>query len=273
MNVAGERVLLFGDSLVHHGADSDPEIWDVDAGSDRSSSAPGDLLASMLLEQGAAAVRIDANVGRSAHNFWAGNAAYQFQSAADLITSDTAFAPTKVVVILGTNDADSGAIDEAAMQQIADTYGAMGAEVWAIGPPVFADPTLSAKADQVYTVMGDVFGGRLIDWRPLSSTDNRAGDGMHFQAAGAVASAQALAQALITTASPIPWLWALVGGAFGVVGFLLLERRKARKGLSGSAYHVVDGKGWKRGHSPAAAGYREVPCASGVPGLRCWVSR
>jgi hypothetical protein len=61
MNVVGERIVIFGDSLSHHGADDAPEIWDVNAGSNRASSAPGDILASMLLEAGAQAVRIDAN--------------------------------------------------------------------------------------------------------------------------------------------------------------------------------------------------------------------
>ena len=272
MNVSGERIVIFGDSLSHHGADSDPEIWDVDEGSNRSSSAPGDLLASLLLEQGAAAVRIDANVGRSANNFWAGTASHQFTSAADLIASDTTFDPTKVVVILGTNDADSGVIDQASMQRIADTYGAMGAEVWAIGPPVFADANLSAKADQVYSVMSDVFGGRLIDWRPLSSTDNRAGDGMHFQPAGAAASAANLAQALITTATPIPWGYAIIGLAFGALGWFWLDRRAKRKGLSGMNVDMVDGKRWGKAISPATAGYHQVPCKTGIPGLRCWKS-
>jgi lysophospholipase L1-like esterase len=229
MNVNGERILIFGDSLTHHGDDSAAEIWDVDAESSRASSAPGDLLASLLLEQGAAAVRTDANVGRSAHNFWAGNARHQFHSAQDLIADDQTFAPTKVIVMLGTNDADSGAIDQAAMEQIRDAYANMGAEVWAVGPPVFADDTLSAKADQVYSMMSNVFGARLIDARPLSSTDNRAGDGVHFQPVGAQQLALQLATALITTSAPkFPWLALAFGaGIFGLLGFLLWRSHKS----------------------------------------------
>jgi len=224
MDIAGERILIFGDSLSHHGADDAPEIWNVDQGADRASSAPGDLLASLLLEGGAQAVRIDANVGRSARNFWAGTARRQHRSADDLIEDDRGFAPTKVVIMLGTNDADSGAIDPDAMMAIRDAYAGMGAEVWGIGPPVFTSQALNAKADQVYTMMGSVFGSKLIDARPLSSTQNRAGDGVHFQQASARPFAEALFQSL-ASASGRPWL--KIGLGVAVVGVLLLVVRKA----------------------------------------------
>lgn len=271
MNVAGERILIFGDSLSHHSSDGAVETWDVDAGSDRNSSAPGDLLASMLLEQGAQAVRIDANVGRSAHNFWAGTSRHQYHSASDLIASDQEFAPTKVIVMLGTNDADSGAIDQAAMQAIKDAYAAMGAEVWAIGPPVFADPNLNAKADQVYAMMSEVFGNRLIDARPLSSTEGRAGDGVHFRPDAAKLFAQNLAQAVLTAKALKLWLGLVVGlGITGALGLLLWHRSRAP--LAGPTIHMVDGKRWGRGHSPAAAGYKQIPCKAGIPDLHCWMS-
>jgi lysophospholipase L1-like esterase/GNAT superfamily N-acetyltransferase len=344
MDVVGERILIFGDSLTHHGADAAPEIWDVDVGSGRASSAPGDLLASMLLEQGAQAVRTNANVGRSAHNFWAGNARRQLHSAQELIASDQAWGPTKVIVMLGTNDADSGAINADAMAAIRDAYAAMGAEVWAIGPPVFVDPTLSAKADRAFAMMSDVFGDRLIDARPLSSTVGRAGDGVHFQPVAAQQFALQLASALATTRSSVwnrkPWLGAALGVAiFGTLGYLIwgsyrsgqlgghdededdllpggkaegmspddFDPRQLKAGIKvelehtndpaiaqeiardhlaedpdyyiklksihlDGLMHMVDGKKWTRGHSPAAAGYREIACKAGIPDLHCWSS-
>ena len=291
MDVIGQRIVLHGDSLSHHGSDREQEIWDVDAPSDRSSSAPGDLLASMLLEQGAAAVRIDANVSRSASNFFRGNSRFQLHSADELLASDREFAPTKAIIMLGTNDADSGAIDPASMKAIRDAYAGMGAEVWAIGPPIFADATLNAKVEQVYAMMSDIFGGRLIDARPLSSTESRAGDGIHFRPDSAMALAQGLANAIITTPSPKPkWFFIALGiGALGIIGYLAWRKHKT-PALAGSddadddtddtddaddlagPMHLVDGKPWKRGHSPAAAGYKPIACKSGMHDLRCWTS-
>lgn len=229
MNVQGERVLIFGDSLSHHGDDYGPEIWDVNAGSSRATSAPGDILASLLLEQGASAVRIDANVGRSARNFWTAPNNHQKTPATQLIALDQAFAPTKVIVMLGTNDADAGAMDVASITQIRDTYAAMGAEIWAVGPPVFADARLTNNAVKVYDTMAQVFGAdHLIDSRPISSTDYRTSDGVHFQAAGARPFANALANQLVTTynsAAPVlpaapPNKW--VGAALAFGGVLAL---------------------------------------------------
>jgi hypothetical protein len=241
MDVVNERILIFGDSLSHHGSDGAPEIWNVDADSNRASSAPGDLLGSLLLEQGAQAVRINANVGRSAHNFWAGNARYQFHSADALIADDRAWQPTKVIVMLGTNDADSGAIDAAAMTAIRDTYAGMGAEVWAVGPPIFTSNALNIKADQAFTMMASVFGKRLIDARPLSSKDDRANDGVHFRPGSTQTLAIGLQNALLTTKAPKPWLGLMLGiGALSLLGFVMW-RRFSPTGLQGEkvpAYFV-----------------------------------
>lgn len=228
MNIVGERILIFGDSLSHHGVDSSPEIWDVDAGTNRTSSAPGDLLASHLLEQGAEAVRIDANVSRSAANFWRGGARYQFHSAAELIASDQAWRPTKVIVMLGTNDAGAG-IDRAAMTKIRDTYKAMGAEVWAIGPPLFPSDAMNAKADQVYSVMKGIFGGRLIDARPLTPLEERTGDGIHFRPVSASILAMQLLNSLLVAKAPAPpWVGIVLSvGLFGAFGLLLWRNYKS----------------------------------------------
>lgn len=95
MNVNGERVIIFGDSLSHQ-VDSAPEIWNVDQASGRISSQPGDLLASMLAEQGAA-VRVNACAGRSAHNFFGQTSQTRpincRENAQALLASDAAFKP------------------------------------------------------------------------------------------------------------------------------------------------------------------------------------
>src|SRR5262245_51900119 len=146
MNVRGERIIVFGDSLSKHGPDGGPEIWDVDVGSMRSSSAPGDLLASILAEHGAQAVRTNARVGRSAWNFWTR------ENSPALLASDQAFKPTKVIVMLGTNDAGLSMIsDGVAMAKIRDAYQAMGAEVIAIGP--FSNTRLDHTAVEAVVAM------------------------------------------------------------------------------------------------------------------------
>jgi lysophospholipase L1-like esterase len=205
MNLRGERVLIFGDSLAHHGAMDAPEIWDVNLGATRSSGAPGDLLASLIRDQAAAAVRTNANVGRSAKNFWTAPNRRQTRPASVLLASDQAWRPTKVIIMLGTNDADIGAMDRASITKIRDAYEAMGAEVLAIGPPVFADARMTANTAKVYAVLQAAFPGKVIDARPLSATTGRAGDGVHFTAAGAKAFALKLllaVQGLGTGASP-----------------------------------------------------------------------
>jgi len=252
MNVNGERVLIFGDSLSHHGADDAPEIWDVNTGSNRASSAPGDILASLLLEAGAKAVRIDANVGRSAKNFWTAPNRRQTHTAAELLASDKAFRPTKVIIMLGTNDADAGSMDGPSIARIRDAYQAMGAEVWAVGPPVFASPQLTTNAVLVYGTLAQAFGGRTIDARPMSTTTGRAGDGVHFQPAAARPFATQLAAKLteniMATTKPA-WTNVAVGaGGVLVLGLLGLwiYRRAQRNMLGGErvpAYFVDPNSG------------------------------
>lgn len=194
MNVQGERILIFGDSLSHPGADGAPYIFSVTEGSNRTSSSPGDLLASMLLEQGAEAVQLDARVGRSAYNFW------QREDSAGLLAQDAAFAPTKVVVMLGTNDiGNDPAAETDAFTQLRDAYRGMGAEVWAVGPFTYVGKGdyLNAGADQVLAVMQGVFGAdKVIDGRPLSINVQRTGDGVHFQPLAAAPTAANIANAL-----------------------------------------------------------------------------
>ena len=215
MNVRGERILIFGDSLSHHGADNAPEIWDVDTGSARNSGQPGDLLASMLAEQGAAAVRVNARVGRSAHNFWGR------EDTSSLLASDQAFAPTKVIVMLGTNDIGLNLdIDGAEMVQIRDFYKGLGAEVWGIGPFMYVSDTLNKQAMPVANMMSKTFGSRWIDPRDVTPLNGRAGDGVHFAPGSARELALALQQMVLTTSSPLPWKTIAIGVAMALGGAL-----------------------------------------------------
>jgi hypothetical protein len=234
VNIQSERILLLGDSLSHHGSDAEPEIWLVDTDSQRVSAQPGDLLASMLIEAGADAVQIDANVGRSAINFWAGNARFQFHTAADLIAADQAFAPTKLVVFLGTNDLGMDPdLDAHGFQAILDAF--PNVEAWAIGPPIFGSAAMNMQAEQVYQTLRNVFGqDRVIDARPLSTIDGRAGDGVHFLPASAAYLASGLLGQLQSSLS-FGWTKiAMIGlGVLGLIGAGLWWNRREQRALQG----------------------------------------
>lgn len=234
MHIRGERIIIFGDSLTHHGADNGPEIWDVNAGSARPSSAPGDLLASLLAEDGASAVRTNARVGRSAANF------YERENATALLASDRAFRPTKVVVMLGTNDIGRDPAKTAnAMAGIRSAYEGMGAEVWAIGPLTYNNAALNAQSASVAQIMGNVFGGRFIDGRPLSVQTARAGDGVHFRPDSARQTALNLQRALLGASGHGNLIPSLMLGAGLAVGAIMLFRAfadptpRTRRGVLG----------------------------------------
>lgn len=190
------RVLIFGDSMTHRGSDSGPEQVEVTEDSDRS-SAPGDLLASHLLENGiASAARLDARVGRSAYNFW------RREAAESLIKADVAWRPDVAFVFLGTNDIGLNmSVDEKSMKAIRDWLASSGAKVFAIGPPSFADPERQKGTTPVVQMMRRVFGPRFIDARPMTSdltVTGRAGDLIHFSSAGSKVFAARLAEAVQT---------------------------------------------------------------------------
>lgn len=213
MNVRGERIIVFGDSTSHHGADNAPEIWDVDTGSGRVSGQPGDLLASMLAEQGAAAVRVNARVGRSAHNF------FGREDVTSLLGSDQAFAPTKVLVILGTNDMGLNLeVDGAEMEKLRDFYKGLGAEVWAVGPWAYASEQLNQQAEPVVSMMQDVFGSRFIDPRPVTAVVGRARDGIHFGGEAARQTADALLPLVMSSSTGVGTMWAIGLGVLAVIG-------------------------------------------------------
>ncbi len=233
MNVKGERVLIFGDSLSHHGPDAASPIWDVDAGSSRTSGAPGDLLASMLLEQGASAARVNARVGRSAFNF------FGREASQELLSSDAQFRPTKVFVILGTNDVGLNLDKDAeAMEAIKRFYEGLGAEVWAIGPLTYVSDTFNKQAIPVVHMMERVFGPRFIDGRSLSVQVGRAGDGIHFGATAARQTAANMLQAIMLRAEAgASKFWLVLMGAAAVFGgawiYAWMSKRKPSTFLTG----------------------------------------
>lgn len=201
MNTQNERILIFGDSLSHPGPDGGPTIIDVKFG-DREpdsaavSSAPGAVLAASLLEDAhAQAVRIDARVGRSAKSF------FTIENASALLASNRAFRPTKVIIMLGTNDIDRGVSQSAlgstksAMTQIRDAYRAMGAEVFAIGPPSYLSDHYNQGAAAMLMAMREVFGtDRTFDARLLTLGTERTSDGIHFTQRGAAVAGTQLAR-------------------------------------------------------------------------------
>lgn len=205
IRVDGERVLIFGDSLSHPGRDDGPTVVDVDP-SDltvASSSAPGAVLAARLAAgldtggQRAAAVRLNARVGRSARSF------LSREDGASLLARDEAWGPTRVVVMLGTNDIDRGtgatalAQTKDALRQIRDAYRAMGAEVVAVGPPSYGDARYARATPTMLGALREIFGAdRTLDARPATAGVGRSRDGVHFTPAGAQVAGRRLARAL-----------------------------------------------------------------------------
>jgi lysophospholipase L1-like esterase len=225
LSVDGQRVLVFGDSLSHPGADAGPATFDVRVNdpSFASSSAPGAVLAARLLQgvdthgQRASAARIDARVGRSARSF------FGKEDSQALIASDAAFRPTKVIVMLGTNDIDVGTSGSAldltkeALRKIRDAYRVMGAEVVAIGPPSYPNPNdhYAQGSAAMIAALREVFGAdRVLDIRSLTSGASRTKDGIHFTQTGAAIVGPRLARAITGP----------VGAAANVSGWGFSER-------------------------------------------------
>lgn len=194
LDVRGKRVLIFGDSLTHRGAREAPDGVTVTEGILRSSSSPGDLLASQALVSGASAARINGRVSRSAWSF------LTKEAAASIIAQELAWKPDVVIIMLGTNDLGlTAASNQRYFTQLRAAFAANGAEVWGIGPPAFADVELAAQADAVTGVERSVYGARFLDLRPLTEAYKvfgRASDGVHFTSLSAPLIASAIAKTL-----------------------------------------------------------------------------
>lgn len=267
MNARGERILIFGDSLsVHPGS---IPVWDVDQGSNRNGT-PGELLASLLLEQGAEAVRVNAKGGRSAYNFWT------VEPSWELVAGDLAWRPTKIIFVLGTNDVGMtvGPVEQA-YRKIIEAYKPSKAEMWSIGP--FINRQDATQRQAVVDIQKRVFGMRAIDGRPISQNIAPGSDGIHYNYQGAKQLALAMADAWLSAFNPKAWAGVAIGAA-AIVGGALASSWYKRKGRSlkgiNDAINIVDGARYV-GNTNALirSGYRQVPCRSGLDrkGLaRCW---
>lgn len=212
--VAALRVLLIGDSHSHHGEDADPNVAEIS--SFPKGDSPGSQMLGWLLQAGAGGARVDAKIGRSAYSL------FRSEQGDALLAADRAWNPDLVIVMLGTNDLglDVG-VDKTYMQRIRDSF--PGAEIWGIGPPDFADPTLHAQTAAIVGMMRDVFGPRFIDARPMTQdylTQYRTSDGVHFYGQGADVFGYRLAAGLVTRRR-LAWLSPLV--AFGPFGELAYQ--------------------------------------------------
>jgi hypothetical protein len=265
MNARGERILIFGDSLTQH--TGRVPIWDVDQGSNRNHAGPGDVLASLLLEQGASAVRVNAKGGRSGYNFWT------VEPGAALIANDLNWKPTKIVFVMGTNDVGmTQGPDQAAYQKIYNGYKASKAEMLVIGP--FLNRQDAGQREVVYNTLRNVFGAKnVIDGRQLTVNIPPGNDGIHYTTSGARNLGLSMADALLRFKGPQAWLGLAIGAAVVVGGALAYSFwRKRGRGLG--AIELVDGRKFGGNTNELVrSGYRQVPCKSGLDskGLaRCW---
>lgn len=232
LDVRGKRVLIFGDSLTHRGERTAPDAVVVTDGILRTSSSPGDLLASQALVSGASAARINGRVSRSAWSF------LTKEAASSILAQELAWQPDVVIIMLGTNDLGlAAASNQRYFTQLRDAFAANGAEVWGVGPPAFADADDAARADVVVATERGVFGSRFLDLRPLTEAYKvfgRASDGVHFTAMGAGLVASSIAKTLFglpRVESPSRMssgaVGIIVGGlAVGVVGLVFAFRAR-----------------------------------------------
>jgi lysophospholipase L1-like esterase len=207
----GKRVLIIGDSL-SDGTGGNPGTYGVPPS---PSTTPGQFLADQLKAHGAASVRIQSKLGRSAYTF------LKAQNGAAIIAKEISdHRPDVVIIMLGTNDALLGVKPtRAAFKTIKAAFDAAGIPVYHVGPPSFAPSvsrciqkdsegactktiTMNAGAANIVAIGQDLFGPRFVDARPLTTdiltgAQGRAGDGIHFKGDGARKVADRLADSLL----------------------------------------------------------------------------
>lgn len=205
----GERIYLIGDSL------------------SAGTQAPGYLLGSLLQGVGNS-VQVDATGGwaisyfRGVKSVFKNPSVFRFQAsepprgairrtilaghpiaqvAGDIIRSAQAFAPSRVLLMLGTNDYEQS--EKAIRGGLQALLGAFGSRLFGLGPPFFApdikDGAINTGAARVSSVMVDVLKENYLDTRPLSGglTGKKfRTDGIHFTTLGAGLYAQNLFNAL-----------------------------------------------------------------------------
>lgn len=182
-NVAGKRVVIFGDSL------------------SEGAGSPGAALGAQLGKAGAT-VLINARIGRSANNF------YGREDVAGQLASIAAFHPDIAIVELGTNDLGLNlTVDGQRMSAIRDALaGPRKIPVYGFGPPAFPDASSNAQAIDVVNMMRAAFGSRFLDLRSitsdiLSTATGRAGDGVHFTSVGGAVVGGRMAQTFLAADS------------------------------------------------------------------------
>lgn len=229
MDVRGKRILILGDSL------------------SSGAATPGGQLGQRLQAAGAASVRVNGKVSRSAVNFFSGA---NGEDGMAVLMAEAAYRPQVVIVFLGTNDIGlPQGPDAAAFRRIAGAF--PGAQLVAVGPPSFARADLTRGAPAVYATLQNVFGG-VVDTRPmtadiLTTAQGRTSDGVHFTAVGAAVFGQRLVQELLrssgadasaSSAMATPG-WKLTVGlaalaALGVGVALIIRRRRWLGALTGA---------------------------------------
>jgi len=232
VDLRDRSVLILGDSLTHRGSNSAPNAIEVTEPVQRSSSSPGDLLASQLLARGAKAVRINARVGRSAWDL------VKRDGEGAVLDAEVARRPDVVFLFLGTNDLNLNQHSVmSAFAMIRNAFLRNGAAtVIAISPPAFRDATKQARAIGVYEAQYDVFGPKnLIRFFDLSHDLSRTNDGVHFTPSGAAAAAARLADAIDRLAwsephpvTPVLPIAIALGGSGIFVALALWWRRRQR---------------------------------------------
>lgn len=209
MNVRGERILLVSDEI-----------------------APAGLIASALAAQGAAATRVNARSGRNMRHF------FSEPGITEALAADQAFAPTRVVLLLGTHDV--GNLDPTSLERLRDAYAKTGAEVWAVGP--FVTTRQPAAIGQVAKAMDQAFDPYFVDGRPNTETIARAADGLSYPAAGQQQLALVVTDALLSHNPSSKWgrvKWGLVGIA--ALGALWYLARRIDRGAAGRLFEAGAG--------------------------------
>ena len=196
--VQGKRVVIIGDSL------------------SAGSNTPGGQLGAQLIARGAD-VEVNARSGRSAYSF------FSRENGNIILSGLQAFKPQLAIVVLGTNDIGLDMnTDAKAMAKIRDAFQNVGAEVWAIGPPMFESTSYNTGAEAVIAMEKTVFGSdRFIDARPLTPQGLHSPDGVHFTPEGGKVLGKKLAGAF---AAAGVFSWAI--GLAVVAGAWLLFRRR-----------------------------------------------
>lgn len=239
MNLRGEHVLLFGDAHI-----------------------PNELIG--VLEQQGAKVFRNAQVGRTASNFWEREGLRAITKYGEVI----GLKPTKVVVMLGTDDPGTDPeITRAALVELRKAFERLGAEVWAIGPFTTNKPAHATAI--VADATRAAFEPRYIDGRALSGA----------RVAGGYAFALAIADALITAKSPKNWPIALaLVGAGVLTTWAVIRATRAPQALRGVPafgeihINIVDGRRYDGDvNALIRRGYVRIPCKSGIKSAAtCW---